>query len=270
MLTSVFHNTNEFATYIGLCFPLLAVVVMESRRIGPRLSAAALCAAAVYCLLSTGSRANFIAVGLATATLFGLSGVRRPVRVVVLIAIACFVAYQVVSAVITKATDVQLHALKMSTVASEAAQPRGQLVKDGLDMLAATKGAGVGAGNVELHMARLGRQKQNVHNWWLEILVNLGVVCFALYLGFYATTMLGLYRVYRAGRDPYLQGLSLGLFAGLVGFTVGCLSSSSLIAWPPMWIYFGLCLAVIEAHVAAQRTPADASPSDFASLPQSG
>ena len=125
--------------------------------------------------------------------------------------------------------------------------------RDGIALLAETYGAGVGAGNAEGHMAQLGHRVENLHNWWLEVMVNLGIVGAVGYGLFYLATAYGLYRVYARRKDDYLGLVALGLLAGLLGFSIGCLSSSSLVAWAPLWIYFGLCVGVIEADRVVRR-----------------
>jgi teichuronic acid biosynthesis protein TuaE len=267
MVTSVFHNPNEFATYMALWVPPFLAVLFEGRSLRLRAASGAVCAAAAYCLLCTGSRANILALALALVTLCSLLWVRRPLYVALVVVVAGFAGLYGLYAFTTSAESHQLGALEMSTVLAEGARARGGLVWDGLALLSQTYGVGVGAGNVEGHMAQLGHHIQNVHNWWLEVLVNLGFIGAAAYLLFYAATALGLFHVYRRSPDRYLRLVALGFLAGLVGFSIGCLSSSSLIAWAPMWIYFGLCVGIIEAGKVSEESPRSARPGHIPPLP---
>src|SRR5690606_27985022 len=65
---------------------------------------------------------------------------------------------------------------------------RWYLLMYGLRFLRESHFMGVGAGNVEARMEayrELLDNKVNIHNWWAEILVNFGVIVFALYVVFY-------------------------------------------------------------------------------------
>lgn len=270
MVTSVFHNTNEFATYIALWLPVFAAALFASRSLYTRVACAVVCGIGFYCLLATGSRANILALTLALITLIGIMGIRWPLRVMPVLGIAAIVGLYGFHTFATTASRHQMGALEMSDVLSEGTRARGELARDGLSLLAGTFGAGVGAGNVEGHMADLGHRVQNVHNWWLEILVNLGVLSFGLYLWFYGAVAVGLYRVYHGAADRWLRLMAVGFLAGWVGFAIGCLSSSSLIKWAPMWIYFGLAVGIIEAGRAANSVEGDAGTDRLAHVSEQG
>jgi len=247
VVTSVFRNPNEFATYIALWVPVFFAAVLELRSRAVRLLAAVVCMAGAYCLTCTGSRANLVALALAAAVVIALSAARRPVRASVALALLAVIGVYGVQRFLASASRHQLGALSLSSLGAEAGRARAGMMGDGLALLAKSWGVGVGAGNVEGHMADLGWGLRNVHNWWLEILVDLGVIAFVCYAWFYFSVMLRLYRQCRASPDHYLRAVSLGLLAGMVGFTIGCVASSSLIAAAPIWIYLGLCVGAVEA-----------------------
>lgn len=270
MVTSVFHNPNEFATYIALWLPIFAAVLLASRSLTARIACAGVCAMGLYCLLSTGSRANILALTLALVTLIGIMSIRWPLRVVPVLGIAAIIGMYGFHTFATTASRHQMGALEMSDVLSEGTRARGELVRDGLSLLAGSFGAGLGAGNLETHMAALGHRIQNAHNWWLEILVNLGVLSFGLYVWFYGAVAVGLYRAYHTAPERWLRLVAVGFLSGWVGFTIGCLSSSSLIKWAPMWIYFGLAVGVIEACRAASSGERDASADHLAHVSEQG
>jgi O-antigen ligase len=109
---------------------------------------------------------------------------------------------------------------------------------------------GVGPGNAEFHLQQIVglEEAPNLHNWWLEVLVNGGALVFAGYLAFYAALLCGLFRVARDTRDGLIALTASSLLAALVGYVLGSLSPSSAIHFTPMWIHFGLGLAVISLH----------------------
>ena len=115
---------------------------------------------------------------------------------------------------------------------------------------------GVGAGNAETVV----REQQgyegvaNLHNWWLEVLVDTGVIGLVLFGALYVFMLVGTLRVARRTHDPWLRYMGLSGSLALLGFLVGSLGPSTAIHFAPMWITFGLCLTTI---VLARHTGPD-------------
>jgi teichuronic acid biosynthesis protein TuaE len=127
------------------------------------------------------------------------------------------------------------------------------VLDEGLGLVGRTQGLGVGAGNAETQIRSLANFTgvENLHNWWLEVVVNLGVAGLALYCALYLTLLRGQFRAARRSGDPLIRWLGLSGGLALVGFVVGSLGPSSVIAFAPMWITFGLGMLTI---VLARRT----------------
>jgi O-antigen ligase len=101
----------------------------------------------------------------------------------------------------------------------------------------------------------------NLHDWWLEVLVNGGLVGFALYLLFYLTLLRRQTRAARRAVDPLVRYMCLAGALSLVGWIIGSIGPSTAIHFAPMWIVFGLGMgALVLARREAQpreegRTP---------------
>jgi len=93
----------------------------------------------------------------------------------------------------------------------------------------------------------------NVHNWWLEIAANYGVVIFALYVYFYIRLCRELIRALRRSDDREAKATGNALLAAWIGFSVGCLSSSSLMPFIPHWLLCGIVLAYLNAAEVSRR-----------------
>lgn len=140
----------------------------------------------------------------------------------------------------------------LSSFVSEEGDPevRSNLIKNALYFSAQSAGFGVGAGNVEHYMEfysiyPVGRVT-NVHNWWAEILANYGIFIFAGYVIFYISIFLNLWRAYKRVIYQKEKMICEALLVGLVSFFMASISSSSIIAFPPQWIFFGFCLAFLN------------------------
>jgi O-antigen ligase len=134
---------------------------------------------------------------------------------------------------------------------------RSSLLTEGIELVGATGGLGVGAGNAEVSVRSLANFPgvANLHNWGLEVLVNGGLVGLGLFIALYAYMAVGQVRAARGGRDPLVRYLGLAGGLALLGFLAGSLGPSTAVAFAPMWVTFGLCLATIVLHRREGASP---------------
>ena len=140
---------------------------------------------------------------------------------------------------------------------------RDALLNDGLAIVGETNGLGVGAGNAETRVRALADFPgvANLHNWWLEVLVDGGVVGLALYLLFFWTLLSGQARAARRSDDPLVRYMSLAGALSLIGWITGSLGPSTAIHFAPMWIMFGLGMGALVLARQGGQLPRGVSPS---------
>jgi O-antigen ligase len=95
----------------------------------------------------------------------------------------------------------------------------------------------------------------NLHNWWLETYANGGIVGFALHFVFFIVLLLTLWPIARRDPDRLTRYLASGTVLALLGWTVGAVGPSSSVSFAPLWILYGLGLAVVSRSrlAAAER-----------------
>jgi teichuronic acid biosynthesis protein TuaE len=274
-VTSIFHNQNDFATYIALWLPFLLALPFFARRAGAMLGALAGSLISVVCLLYTGSRTNLLALALAVPGLLLILAVRKGTssnrrQWALGIALVCAVVSTTYLGMRGALHLVQLPKVGVShwqfdTLGAEIEAGSGsggtrlRLIEGGLAVARSSRLLGVGPGNAEYHLRRLPGLETvyNLHNWWLEVLVNGGVLVLVGYLFFYGALLYGLFMVATRTDDALMALVAVALFAALVGYTLGSLSPSSAIHFTPMWIHFGLSMAVVNLR---RKHEADARP----------
>ncbi|GAA5346582.1 O-antigen ligase family protein [Planifilum fimeticola] len=285
-ITSVFTNQNDLATAITLLLPFLGIALYGLRG-SLRLKGLVYLTIvfALYCLLVTGSRGNtFFALPLMIIVWFMTLPFTVPreklvnwrnwlkgAGVVISIAVIVGFMYMLLFNGATRyklATsfgifldiqgttwnvdewDGQLEAgagtQGMSIII------RWYLLMYGLRFLRESHFMGVGAGNVEAHMEayrELLDNKVNIHNWWAEVLVNFGVIVFALYVIFYAVLLWRLWKLARLKTSPQVSPLvrwgAHSSMLALIGYLFGGMVPSTAIHFTPMWIVYGIALAVV-------------------------
>jgi teichuronic acid biosynthesis protein TuaE len=264
--TSIFHNQNDFATYIALWLPFLLAMPFVVRRAFVLFPAIVCSFLAAICLLYTGSRTNLLALAVMAPAMLAILALRRGtgskrwqwiMGIALLLAVACFLLLGIHGELpLMRLPWVGVQHWRFDTLETEIDEEFGsggtriRLIQGGLRVSLDSHLVGVGPGNAEYHLRQLTGLETvyNLHNWWLEVLVNGGVLVFVPYLAFYGALLWSLLRVATNTQDGLTALVATSLFAALVGYTLGSLSPSSAIHFTPMWIHFGLSLAVINLH----------------------
>jgi O-antigen ligase len=262
---SLFGNQNNFATFLTLSLPYFAVLPVVYRDVRLRALGLAGTAAALLALLYTGSKTNLVAAGLIFIGLFIVLGADQRLRgrLVGAAVIAALAALLVIPAVqgsgvvqlpeqgVTKFDFRLLQAQLESGTGSGGL--RSSLTGEGLALIEQTRGLGVGAGNAESEVKALDAftRVANLHNWWLEVTVNGGLIALLLFGAFYLSLLAGQITVARRSRERFIRYLALAGTLALIGYLAGSLGPSTAIHFAPMWIVFAL--GIITLTLASRR-----------------
>jgi teichuronic acid biosynthesis protein TuaE len=265
-VTSFFHNQNDFATYIALWLPCLLATPFFTRRAWTVVGATAGSLLSIICLLYTGSRTNLLALALAIPSLLLVLAFRKGTssrwwQWVLGVGLICAVASTAclgMSGVlpVVRLPEIGVQHWRFDTLGAEIEAGSGSggtrinLIVGGLVALRDSGFLGVGPGNAEHYLRQMPTLETvyNLHNWWMEVLVNGGVLIFVGYLLFYAGLLYGLLRTAMASERNLVAFVAASLLSALVGYTFGALSPSSAIHFTPMWIHFGLSMAVMNMY----------------------
>lgn len=127
---------------------------------------------------------------------------------------------------------------------------RKQLIDRGIEGLINTYGIGVGGGASKALDSVGGTE--SMHNFWVELLVEGGVLFFLIFITWYSLLTLSLWRVSKlsVGR---IKEYSSALFLSMTAFVFAAVSASSVIYYFPMWIMFGFSIAVINNYKHEKR-----------------
>lgn len=264
-VSSLFGNQNNFATYLTLTLPYFAVLPLIYRDFRLRALGLIGTGIALMALLYTGSKSNLLATGIIFVALFLVLGADKRMRgrLVGAAVIAGLAAALVIPAiqgsgvvklperVVTK-FDFSVFASQIETGAGSGAL-RSSLTAEGIDLIEDTKGRGVGAGNAETAVKSRNPDARvaNLHNWWLEVTVNGGLIALVLFGLFYFRLLLRQIHHATHRTDRFVRYLTLAGAISLVGFFAGSLGPSSSIHFAPMWIVFAL--GVIAIGLARQE-----------------
>lgn len=130
-------------------------------------------------------------------------------------------------------------------------QWRRELINNGFTSLVESNGLGVGAGGSTALQERNGGvagRFTSMHNFWIEILVEGGIIFGFMGLVWYLHMVYNLFIISISKKSKELKFFSQSLFLTMIGFVPAAISASSTIYFFPMWIMFGMSMAVISLY----------------------
>ncbi|MCK4352704.1 O-antigen ligase family protein [candidate division WOR-3 bacterium] len=247
--TAVFRNPNDYATFLCLTFPFLYGFAKYIKNHSLKFIGFMLLGISLYLIVSTRSRANIIALFIEIIVIFLLLSKTSKVKFV-LIAGTIFLCLLILPQIRN------FYHLMISQITSlkylGPSSIRVNLIKNGWSFLVNSAFLGVGAGNVEWYMANKAIYETfgdlNIHNWWMEILVNYGVIIFTLYVVFYINILVNLFAILRNTKNNWIKIVAEICFISLIGFPLSSISSSSIMAIKPIWLLFATALCVVNCY----------------------
>lgn len=252
--TTLFANQNDYATLIALTIPMFYTSIRYLQNGFSRFFYLICLVLSIVMLMFTSSRANYIGVVIGFAFWFFFI-LKTKGRMNVIIA-----SLSIVALLLINISDEEIKFLAnvwddfnvLMNLQDEDAgvDIRSNLIKNGLWFALNSGGFGIGAGNIEYYMANFPKydvgDTTNVHNWWIELLTNYGVVIFIGYLIFYVSIIWRLWKYIYKVTDYRDKIIVESLLCGFISFSISSISSSSLMSFNPQWIFFGLALAFIN------------------------
>jgi len=262
---ATFVHPNDYATYIALTIPFILTFIRYSRSRTKQLLGLALLFPTLFQLLLTGSRANLVAVALSVIFWFMFMLGRKEKIVLAVLGGSSALALIAKSPKYLReefnSAMIKLAGLITGSNIVHDDFIRINLIRNSFVFLVQHYGFGVGAGNAEYHMKNFRIYDtyviNNVHNWWIEVLVNYGVFIFTGYVVFFAGLLVALYKAYREIEDnPTEKMICEALLMGMVAFIPASMSSSSIMGFGPQWVFFAFVLGFVNYHrlKQAQKT----------------
>lgn len=267
--TAFYRNPNDFAAYIVMYLPLVyAGFKYESRH---ALAKYVLCIASIFVLLYTNSRSSYVAFLLTIAfacalaimdVIRGSEYFDKKAKIKASIMLISVVMILILDSVgfggfkNTPSNPSMMDQIGDIEEISEngSTQIRINLIKNGFKILNEDPWqyiVGIGSGNTEMRMAPYADTTDgivNMHNWWMEMLLEYGVIIAALFIWLYLSLMWNLLKIYMYSPSRFYKLFAEGLLLSLVAFFMASISPSSIRSMAGLWIIFGASMALIKLY----------------------
>lgn len=244
-----FANQNDYATMLLSYLPVNISLYNLTNNKLKRLGYVIFTLIASLLVFQTGSRMSLIML-VVFFIVFGLLQIklgfkRKHYYQIAIIAVVGIIGIFLIPGVWDKITGL-FYIFPLPTISGDTA--RMNMWRNGLVFLGRTFGFGVGAGNLEVWMENFGllptNNINNIHNWWLEILVGYGVIVFAIYVIAYG---LLIYRLLKL--KPYVTKKHKQVMSAFIAFLLIFIGASitsannMLIEWH--WVFFGMMISYV-------------------------
>ncbi|HEX7455998.1 MAG TPA: O-antigen ligase family protein [Candidatus Nanoarchaeia archaeon] len=273
-VSSFFHHPNDFASYISLSLPFLTLMPLNKTYEKYKWWIFISVLLAAFILTFTGSRINYVAtiIGLLLAAwILKKEAVKQILAYLAILVVAFFslipasgpeIAVKTLKifdqALNKKAYFSLTEGAELGSVMKElvgnsgSAAVRKNLMINSYQIVKEKPGSffiGLGAGQVEKYMEQFGNTKDvaNLHNWWLEVLVDHGIFIGFGYMILFLWLLREIYKKALKTKDNFLKYINYSLVVILIVFVLTSISPSSSVGYAPLWLTLGLALAAKNA-----------------------
>ena len=243
-------NPNNLATTMTLIFPF---ILLHPKRLVKYIGSIAI----IVLVISSESRGNILAMSAIFILFTYLTNRRRALIFGSFFAVAGILFLFFVAPLMEQSDNYKIRRAHSSFASAQeyllidansrndSIGVRKTLIDQGIEGLKNSYGLGVGGGA----STSLGsvRGIESMHNFWIEILVEGGVLFFIAFLIWYLTLLNNLRRAAKSS-DKRISYFATASLISLVGFVFGAISTSSVIYFFPMWILFGFAIATINHY----------------------
>lgn len=253
MPVSSFGNTNDFATFLFLSLSILYVCLKSTNKLLGKIFYIGLILSSSYLMIATSSRGAILGgiLSLSAFIIFNITGTmsKNKLTKFFLLLTGLSITLLILKPemfinlfnYLTNGIDISKY------IPKDLNDIRFRLIINGLYFLVRTFGFGVGAGNAQYWLANESIVPNGnilyLHNWFLEILVEYGIIIFLMYIIFYYKILKTNYKIFRKSENDFDINFSLSIMIFMAGFIIVSFSSHSLVYHEWFWIYWAIVVS---------------------------
>ncbi|MDC5230039.1 hypothetical protein NRA18_13035, partial [Acinetobacter baumannii] len=107
---------------------------------------------------------------------------------------------------------------------------------------------GLGIGGIQSILVSMDFEIQSFHFYFLEMLVDYGVIFYITFLFFYSKLIFKLVKIYRSSKDLNWKRISKSCAISLIIMPFASISPSSIVYILTAWVILGLSLTLVKLY----------------------
>lgn len=253
--TAVYENENDYGSFLGLLSFFYLSLAKNGKKIIYRFVGLFGFLSAVYLIIVTQSRANYIGVFLGCIVWFIVFLSRKQKLTCVwsaIVLIPVVVIWQLKN--VSKFGDFLSKQFGSITSGGETSSVpvREHLLANAKIFIENSFGFGVGPGNIEYYQKNYPVYDTfgayNPHNWWFEIFSQYGFLILTGYLLMFFFLFVALFRLWKNQVRKGNVLISEALICGMVAFIMASISPNSFIGLNYNWVFMAFVIAYVNYH----------------------
>ena len=248
---AVFQGQNDYAVYLSLNIPFVLVFIRYRNNIIEKFLGIIILFSALHLLVQTFSRANYIAFIIEIGFWFiFLMKLKTKYKILILIILLTLIIYIAFFEYMQDSFETIVEELKTVNYKNFSNSVRASLIRNSFIFVIKSSGFGVGAGNAVYYMKNFAIYDIHgipyIHNWWIKVLLEYGILIFVGYIMFYLILLFNLYKSYFTLTVTSEKMICEALLMGLLSLSIIGFNESPVIALKIWWIYIGFALSFLN------------------------
>lgn len=246
--TGPFYNENDFSVFLSICFPFIMQRIFKSSLIN-KLTSAILLSIMIIIVIINDAKLVLIAMGIQFLILLFVLNISILRKFMITI-------FSVILIMLVVSNNPQITD-SFNTIKNDLNNQGGStyirinLIKNALYLASESNYLGIGIDNFPL-IVKTNKIVPTFgftdpHNWWMELLVEQGIIIFTIFIYLFIWMLKFLLKIYL--KRTSLSRTSFTLFQSLIGLAVASNAPSSFFFYMPMWFLIGVSLAVINVSL---------------------
>lgn len=251
--TSVFHNQNDYATFLSLSLFFFLSLIRNGKNVYWRAAGVGLSLISIHQIILTDSRASQLGalagVGIYVFILCNKK-IKRLLLLLGTLGTALFVLVFYSKIWETFTSLFLTPTVRDFSERLPSNEGRANLMRNAFHFTLESLGLGIGAGNAEYYMQNYLIHDTdgvvNIHFWFLEILTNFGIFVLLGYLTLYGYLLYKLYKYHQSQLALNYRLIVEAILVSLGAFVFSSISPSSVANLYFHWVLFAFALATLN------------------------
>jgi O-antigen ligase len=252
-IVSFFVNPSHFGGALVMFAPFILMYPVWLRKLKLKdiITTLAVLGLVAYFVMRSGSRGAVLSLvlGCATSCIFCLLH-PRTMKKLIGFGIALMVLAIITVTVKPMLSVPEVIIEKLASLANPekliASEPRSALWMAGLQLWAKSPLIGWGVGASESLLMEILLPTYSLHNWWIEVLVNTGIIGIILWVTFIIGIITNLMNRFWQSKSSYVRFVISSLLGGMVASLPLTMTVGSLMTFSLFWLHLGLCIGALS------------------------